>query len=51
MTNENTTKKQFVAPVLIEYGKFEELTQAAQTGSRLDAAFNSQTPVNQLTFS
>ncbi len=51
MTNENAAKKQFVAPVLIEYGKFEELTQGGTKGGSLDADFPNNTPFSDLTFS
>lgn len=51
MTNPNNAKKQFVAPTLVEYGKFEELTQATTTGSKLDVAFDSGTDVDDLTLS
>ena len=51
MTNSNNAKKQFVAPKLVEYGKFEELTQGNSTGSVTDAAFPANTPNVTLTFS
>lgn len=51
MTNENATKKQFVAPTLVAYGKFEELTQGSATGTKLDAPFNAGDDISDLTFS
>ena len=51
MTNLNNAKKQFVAPMLIEYGKFEELTKGNADGNFTDAEFPDDTPKNQLTFS
>ena len=32
------TKKQYEQPALVVYGSVEELTQAQQTGTRLDSA-------------
>lgn len=51
MTNPNNAKKQFVAPTLVEYGKFEELTQATRTGTNLDAGFDANTPLTEITLS
>ena len=51
MTNPNNAKKQFVAPTLIEYGKFEELTQGSSDGDFTDAVFPVDTPKPLLTFS
>lgn len=51
MTNPNNAKKQFIAPTLVEYGKFEELTQGNSTGESLDADFPDGTPFGDLTFS
>ena len=45
MTNPNNAKKQFIAPILVEYGKFEELTQGSASGDTLDQNFDSGTPL------
>lgn len=51
MTNSKNAKKQFVAPTLVEYGKFEELTQGSATGSVTDRAVPAGTPASNITFS
>lgn len=45
------TKETYVQPLMIEIGSFEEITQAAGAGTRLDQAFSNDTPVVELTFS
>ncbi|MEL7356056.1 MAG: lasso RiPP family leader peptide-containing protein [Cyanobacteria bacterium J06634_6] len=51
MTNLNKSKKQFVEPQLVEYGKFEELTKGGGTNGATDSAFPVGTPQSDLTFS
>ena len=51
MTNPNIAKKQFVAPTLVEYGKFEVLTQGNSVGTATDADFPRGTENVTLTFS
>ena len=45
------SKTCYVTPALTALGTFEELTQSAVTGSRLDVNEPAGTPVNELTFS
>ena len=51
MTNPNNSKKQFSAPTLVEYGKFEELTQGTNFGRVTDAIIPAGTPIENITFS
>lgn len=51
MTNSNNAKKQFVVPTLVEYGKFEELTQGSSSGKVTDKDFPAGTSDVTLTFS
>lgn len=44
-------KREYEAPTLTVVGTFEEITQAATTGSTLDATRPTGTPVSELTFS
>jgi len=44
-------KRAYETPLLVEAGSFESLTQAASTGSTLDATFPTGTPFGDLTFS
>ncbi len=44
-------KKTYEMPQLEELGSFEAMTQAAATGSQLDATFPITTPSSDLTFS
>ena len=44
-------KVAYEAPVLEALGSFEQLTQAAVTGTQLDSAEPAGTPFDQLTFS
>ncbi len=41
----------YEAPVLVRLGSLEQLTQQNVRGGKLDAAFQSETPVPALTFS
>lgn len=45
------TKAVYEAPSVAEVGTFEALTQGTQFGESLDAAFPTNTPRGQLTFS
>jgi hypothetical protein len=44
-------KQAYEAPALSVVGTFESITQSTGVGSKLDAAFPSGTPFNELTFS
>ncbi|MDT0577068.1 putative RiPP precursor [Croceicoccus sp. F390] len=44
-------KPTYERPEMVELGSFESMTQAATTGSMLDAAFPAGTPASDLTFS
>ena len=44
-------KKAYQAPEVKALGSFESLTQAAQSGGRLDATYSVNTPEPELTFS
>lgn len=48
MTTEKTT---YEAPAMTSLGSFEELTQGASKGSKLDATFPTGTDFGDLTFS
>jgi hypothetical protein len=48
---EKIMKKAYVQPQLINHGGIEALTQATGSGDFLDAAFPTNTPKSQLTFS
>ena len=45
------TDKNYEAPELALVGTLEDVTQGSSTGNRLDAAFPTDTPAAQLTFS
>jgi len=47
----SSEKEVYEAPVLTKVGTFETITQAATSGSMLDASFPRGTSANLLTFS
>ena len=50
-TEKIMTKISYETPAVEALGSFEQLTQAAVTGSRLDSTEPAGTPVSELTFS
>ena len=44
-------KLKYEVPEIVNLGSFEEITQGASDGGKLDAAFPASTPKSDLTFS
>ena len=51
MEHENSPQIQYERPEVVDYGDLLDLTAAASTGGHTDAAFPTNTPFTQLTFS